>query len=684
NKKAKSSLDSFYLWHCRLAHIDKKHITKLQKDGILKSTDNEPDDKCESCISGKMTKKPFSHKTEKVNDVLRLIHTDVYGPLRHVSKKGASYFITFTDDYSRYGYVYLLKHKYEVFETFKDYALETTARILNIVSTKKVDKTPYKLWHGKVPNLSYLKVKGKLRVVNTLTLPRPRSLNHKRKSIWQKKDNVTTARSSKQSTTAQHAAEAEYIATAESAKETVWIRKFVDELGVVPSYNYPIEMNCDNIAAISMAKEPGIMKGARHFQRKFHYVRECVDTGEIEMVKVHTDDNLADPFTKALAGPKLTRHARSMGVRPANDEDTIPSENTSKHTIEAESLALIIEEDVVPVRRFARTPQAPNRLCLNVEIVPDQLYFNVEVEEHSLGDKGEPNKRFDEEIKKFGFHQNLDEPCVYQKASGSNVIFLILYVDDIILMGNHKPSLQKVKDYLDDKARMQNVPYASAVASMMYAVRCTRPDVVFAQNITSRFQQSPSEAHWTVVKNILKYLRRTKDMFLVYDGNSDAELQVKCYCDAGFETDRDDTKSQTGDFVFETKDGAEMIRHYMQTSAPQQKVKSNVIDTFSLILNHEQKMNSNGNKIKYFSHTTMIVKKNMFQWKKENEEYDEEKQFEAFLKTIKSEFIKDPEMKNMKDLEMAFFPIIAHEHYYLVVFNFLKGNTVISTTKKQR
>nr|GFC81300.1 retrotransposon protein, putative, Ty1-copia subclass [Tanacetum cinerariifolium] len=168
------------------------------------------------------------------------------------------------------------------------------------------------------------------------------------------------------------------------------------------------------------------------------------------------------------------------------------------------------------------------------------------------------NKRFDEEIKKFGFHQNLDEPCVYQKASGSNVIFLILYVDDIILMGNHKPSLQGVKDYLGkcfsmkdlgdaayilgikiyrdrsrrliglsqdayldkilkrykmdgskrgaihmqvdchldksqcaeskyDKARMQNVPYALAVGSIMYAVRCTRPDVAFAQNITSRF-----------------------------------------------------------------------------------------------------------------------------------------------------------------------------------------------------
>ncbi|GKA38201.1 hypothetical protein Tco_0730752 [Tanacetum coccineum] len=103
--------------------------------------------------------------------------------------------------------------------------------------------------------------------------------------------------------------------------------------------------------------------------------------------------------------------------------------------------------------------------------------------------------------------------------------------------------------------RMKNVPYASAVGSIMYAVRCTRPDVAFAQNMTSRFQQNPGEPHWTAVKNILKYLRNTKDMFLVYGGNPSTELRVECYCDAGFETDRDDTKSQTG-YVFVLNGGA--------------------------------------------------------------------------------------------------------------------------------
>ncbi|GJW18577.1 zinc finger, CCHC-type containing protein [Tanacetum coccineum] len=124
NKRAKINLDSTLLWHCRLRHISKKRIEKLQHDGLLNSTDNQSFDKCVSCMSGKMSRKPFSHQVERAKDLLGLIHTDVCGPFRTVSKQGASYFVTFTDDFSRYGYVYLLKHKHEVFETFKVFQKE--------------------------------------------------------------------------------------------------------------------------------------------------------------------------------------------------------------------------------------------------------------------------------------------------------------------------------------------------------------------------------------------------------------------------------------------------------------------------------------------------------------------------------------------------------------------------------
>ncbi|XP_050877692.1 secreted RxLR effector protein 161-like [Lathyrus oleraceus] len=100
---------------------------------------------------------------------------------------------------------------------------------------------------------------------------------------------------------------------------------------------------------------------------------------------------------------------------------------------------------------------------------------------------------------------------------------------------------------------MNKIPYASAIGSIMYAMLCTRPDVSYALSATSRYQSDPGDAHWVVVKNILKYLRRTKDSFLIYGGQE--ELVVIGYTDASFQTDKDDSRSQSG-YVFCLNGGA--------------------------------------------------------------------------------------------------------------------------------
>ncbi|GJY96954.1 retrotransposon protein, putative, ty1-copia subclass [Tanacetum coccineum] len=129
---------------------------------------------------------------------------------------------------------------------------------------------------------------------------------------------VVDWKSAKQSIFATSSAEAEYIAAFDASKEAVWVRKFISGLGVVPTIEKPINMYCDNTGAIAIANESGITKGARHFRAKVHYLREVIEFGDIKLEKVHTDDNLADPFTKALAFPKHSELTRNIGMLPAS------------------------------------------------------------------------------------------------------------------------------------------------------------------------------------------------------------------------------------------------------------------------------------------------------------------------------------------------------------------------------
>nr|GEU52379.1 hypothetical protein [Tanacetum cinerariifolium] len=555
NKRAKHELDSYYLWHCRFGHINKKRLDMLQRDRLLQPTHDESHKKCKSCISGKMARKPFPHQVERAKDLLGLIHTGVCGPSRIVFREDANYFITFTDNFSRYGFVYLIKHKHEMFETFKvfqnevenqldkkikairsdrrgeylshefvnhmksygiGYALETAAHMLNMVLTKKVNRMPYEIWHGKAPNLSYLRVWGCETLVkrdtpekldsrsikcifvdsfmvqevsgsdkgleiikeedtqpseNTgkkhdevapievepqnVTVPIRRStrihqvpnrygyyvdvkeyelwdfdeppnyiaalilvelppngrtigskwlfktkadmdgnvhtfkarlvakvytqthgvdyketfspvadirairtllaivafndyeiwqmdvkiaflnghlsedvymVQSKRKSQGAKTPTETGYvfvlnggavdwKSAKQSATAMSSTEAEYIVADEASMEAVWMGKFIDGLGgVVPSNKIPIEMLCDNEPALAIVGDPGIFMGAINFQKKYHYIREVIQRGEIILKKVHTDDNIAGPFTKPMSFNKHFEHAMKIGI----------------------------------------------------------------------------------------------------------------------------------------------------------------------------------------------------------------------------------------------------------------------------------------------------------------------------------------------------------------------------------
>ena len=774
NKRSKSNLISSYHWHCRLAHIGKDRMQKLQRDGLLHNINDESFDKCESCISGKMTKKPFGDKPERATDLLELIHTDVCGPLRHVSRQGASYFITFTDDYSRYGYVYLLKHKHEVFNTFKvfknevelqlgkkikalrsdrggeylsqefkdylaecgivqqltspytpqqngvserrnrtlldmvrsmfnlttlplsfwDYALETAIRILNMVPTKKVDKTPYELWTGKAPNFSYLKIWGceafvkrdspdklQQRSVKCIFVGYPKETMgyyfyfppENKVFVARYGDFLEKNLISQEFSGRVYDLEDEDTSPSES---TSTLPVEPESLGPPPEVEVvplrrstrtikPTERMCLNVECeetiLGDLDEPTSYRAAMNSPEKEKW-KAAMD-GEMQSMTendVWIEEDLP-PNAKVVGSKWLFKKKTDMDgnvhtykarlvAKGFTQTFGVDYEETFSPVADIRAIRILIAiaayYDYEIWQMDVKTAFLNGRLDEDIYMAQPEGYVNPQfphrvckLKRSIYGLKQASrqwNKRFDAEIKKFGFAQNLDEPCVYQKASGSNVTFLILYVDDILIMGNHIPSLKEVKSYLgkcfsmkdlgeasyilgikiyrdrskrliglsqsayidkvlkrfnmqnskkgylpmqvehglssklcastpDEVARMKKVPYASAVGSIMYAVKCTRPDVAFAQNMTSRYQQNPGEKHWHAVKGIIKYLRNTKDMFLVYGGNPDAELDVTGYCDASFETDKDDTKSQTG-YVFVINGGAVDWRSKKQTT----------------------------------------------------------------------------------------------------------------------
>ena len=95
---------------------------------------------CGFYLTSKLTKSPFKKKGERAKDLLELIHSDVCGPMSQSARGGYRYFITFTDDFSRYGYVYLMTHNSEAFDKFKEYKNEVENQLDKRIKVLRTDR----------------------------------------------------------------------------------------------------------------------------------------------------------------------------------------------------------------------------------------------------------------------------------------------------------------------------------------------------------------------------------------------------------------------------------------------------------------------------------------------------------------------------------------------------------------
>ena len=222
--------------------------------------------------------------------------------------------------------------------------------------------------------------------------------------------------------------------------------------------------------------------------------------------------------------------------------------------------------------------------------------------------------KFDAFMQSQGFRRSQVDHCMYTKKAGDgSLIILVLYVDDMLIVGKDIHGSFDMKDlgdanhilgmrilrksskgvlflsqqeyiskvlqrfnmeggktigvplppYLklsaedsptsdDEKAEMAKVPYASAVGSLIYAMVATRPDIAFAVGVVSRYMANPRKKHWEAVKGIMRYLKGTKD-FCICFGKQKAS--VIGFTDADYDGHVDYRKSTSG-YVFTFTGGA--------------------------------------------------------------------------------------------------------------------------------
>ncbi|GJW20795.1 retrotransposon protein, putative, ty1-copia subclass [Tanacetum coccineum] len=171
NSSSKHNLESTYLWHCHLAHISKKQIEKLPHDGLLKSMDDESFDKYASCLSGKMTRKPFSHRTKRANDLLGIIHTDQYTPPYTPQHNG----VFERRNRTLLDMVRSIMNLITLSSSFWDYALEYATRILNMCHTLLIEETRgatfqrHRARYKILPYMIYVKFKFTMFQKNTIS-----------------------------------------------------------------------------------------------------------------------------------------------------------------------------------------------------------------------------------------------------------------------------------------------------------------------------------------------------------------------------------------------------------------------------------------------------------------------------------------------------------------------------------
>ncbi|KAL0448784.1 UNVERIFIED_CONTAM: Secreted RxLR effector protein [Sesamum latifolium] len=544
HKRKVDNHENAQIWHAKLGHISKDRINRLvdSKNVEIDNLDHLPT--CESCLKGKMTKKPFVGQSAIANGLLDLVHINICGPLSIPARGGFSYFITFTDDHSRL-----------------EVENQTNCKIKALRSGRGGEYLSGEF-------IDYLKENGILPQWTPPGTPQLNGVYRISERNW-----------------------GYYFY--DPAEQKI----FISRNAVFLEKDFPSDNRRDEVLIDESSGEPH-HDSTTSFEPTVHKMVFQSSVGQLEnLVYLRDPPKGAKPVgckwvykRKLGADGEVTAFKARLVAKGYTQRSGVDFEETYSPVAMAKSIWILLA--IAAWKRFMDQPEG------FTAVGEEQKVCRLQRSIYGLKQASRSwNTHFDKVIRSYDFIKNDCDPCIYKKISGSSVAYLVIYVNDILLIGNDVKILGDIKAWLstqfsmkdmgeasyilgikiyrdrsrrmlgltqssyiekvlkrfkmehskrgvlpmrhgiklskkqspktdEELKRMSNIPYASAVGSIQYAVQCTMPDVAYA-------------------------LSRTKDMFMIYGGG---ELILEGYSDASFQSDDDDAKSQSG-FVFKLNGG---------------------------------------------------------------------------------------------------------------------------------
>nr|GEW84112.1 hypothetical protein [Tanacetum cinerariifolium] len=317
-KQTKYNLNKIYLWHYRLGHINKQHIKKLQSDSTIASTGSDSFDVCEQCVCSKMTKKPFSdYLLQEFSRSDKILDKVQDTPTKPQTEEPSLKSIILYDSELVVEEVVPTNVVKQAPPENQENDVASTTPILRRSSRPSNLPNRY-LRKTKDMFLVYVGLEDELSVKGYTYASFQTDWDDTKSQLGYMlvmNGRVVAWRILKQDTIAMSYIEADYVVVSEAAKAAYWMKKVIEELGVVPSIENPVKVYCNNSSTILLASECITQRCGRHILHIHHYIHEAIGLPNVEVIRVHTDDSTANPLMKALPCDKHSFHANGMGLR---------------------------------------------------------------------------------------------------------------------------------------------------------------------------------------------------------------------------------------------------------------------------------------------------------------------------------------------------------------------------------